>query len=89
MTRTFLITLEVDPGADLLMEADMIRDSLEQDGFPVADVKPWAGATTVPIATPLAPAFVAPTTQPILPGVSSTPSTYTTNTKQQYKTHGP
>lgn len=76
MTRTFLVTLEAEPGTDLNMEADLIHDALERDGFPVLTVRPWAGATTVPVASPPpSPTLITPPPTPVLPGVSSTPLT--------------
>ena len=41
MTRVLLVTLDVDPGEDLALLAESVHETLEQSGFPIADVKPW------------------------------------------------
>lgn len=42
MTRTFLLALELTDNEDLDSTSMDIQDSLEQDGFTVTSVKPWA-----------------------------------------------
>lgn len=42
MTRTFLLALELTDNEDLDSTSLDIQDSLEQDGFIVNSVKPWA-----------------------------------------------
>ena len=42
MTRTFLLALELTDNEDLDSTSMDIQDSLEQDGFIVNSVKPWA-----------------------------------------------
>jgi hypothetical protein len=48
MTRTFLLALNLPDNEDLDSTAADIQDSLEQDGFIVESVKPWASPLSAP-----------------------------------------
>ena len=40
--RTFLVTMSLQDGEDPLQVAEDIQESLESDGLPAIEVRPWA-----------------------------------------------
>lgn len=53
MTRTFLVELELGSESDLIGMALDLKDDLETAGWDVKSVKPWAGKTLGPVASPV------------------------------------
>lgn len=46
MTRTFLVSCDIEPTTDVDNLAAEILDSLTLDGIPATSCKPWASAMT-------------------------------------------
>ncbi len=46
MTRTFLVTLDIDPGDDPVEIASMLAEDLPEFEYAVISVKPWAQPNT-------------------------------------------
>ena len=42
MTRTFLVAIDLDPSADTVSFAEQLQEDLQQDGYDVTSVHPWA-----------------------------------------------